>query len=64
VQLDDARRRADKLVAELVKNPEVLNTLLKGIDKIRDEHNDLSSNIEIVNDGNGSRDKKVQERKD
>jgi integrase/recombinase XerD len=64
VQVDELRVKADMLMNELVKNPEVLNALLKGIDKMRDEHNDLSSNIEIVNGGNGSGDKKVQERKD
>jgi hypothetical protein len=35
VQIDDLRNKADKLLTELVKNPEILEALVKGIESIK-----------------------------
>jgi ribosomal protein L40E len=35
VAIDELRAKADTLMNELVKNPEVLNALLKGIEKLK-----------------------------
>jgi hypothetical protein len=37
VAIDELRAKADMLMNELVKNPEVLNALLKGIEKLKME---------------------------
>lgn len=36
VQIDELREKADRLMNELIKNPEVLNALLKGIEKLKE----------------------------
>lgn len=64
IQIDDLRARADMLMNELVKNPRVLNALLEGVEQLKSEQNGLLLNSEIINNGNGSRAKKVQERQD
>jgi len=61
IAIDDLRAKADTLMTELVKNPEVLNALLNGIEKLKNESNLFRNN---QNSTNGGWDKKVQKRKD
>lgn len=60
MQIDELRAKADRLMNELVKNPEVLDALLKGIEKLKN----LSIDKEIINNGSCEGVKKVQEGKD
>ncbi len=36
IEVDETRKKADTLMNELVKNPEVLDSLLKGIEKVKE----------------------------
>jgi ribosomal protein L40E len=63
VQLEDLRVKADMLMNELVKNPEVLNALLKGIEKLKEDGSNLFFNSEIINNGCEGL-KGIQKRKD
>lgn len=62
VEIDGLREKADMLMSELVKNPNVLNALLEGIDKLKNENKLLES--EIISNGYSPRAKKIQERQD
>jgi integrase/ribosomal protein L40E len=62
IKIDEAREKVDSLMNELIRNPKVLNALLEGIGKLKDEQINLSFNDKTIS--NGERAKKVQERKD
>ncbi|MFH8132512.1 MAG: tyrosine-type recombinase/integrase [Candidatus Aenigmatarchaeota archaeon] len=62
VEVEELRGKIDQLMTELVKNPEVLEALLKGIEKLKNQSN-LSFNEQILSNGNGEGVKGVQKRK-
>jgi len=44
MEIDETREKVDRLMNELIKNPNVVDALLNGIEKLRDApHTDLSS---------------------
>jgi len=47
-----------------VKNPKVLNALLDGIEKLKNEQNNLLLSTEIISNGSSQRSKKIQEGED
>ena len=63
VEVEELRSNVDQLMTELVKNPEVLEALLKGIEKIKSQNN-LSFNEQILSNGNTEANKGIQKRKD
>ncbi|MEM3572834.1 MAG: tyrosine-type recombinase/integrase [Nitrososphaeria archaeon] len=62
VEVEELRGKIDQLMTELVKNPEVLEALLKGIEKLKNQSN-LSFNEQILSNGNSEGVKGVQKRK-
>jgi len=39
VEIDETREKADRLMSELIKNPKVLNALLEGVERLKEERN-------------------------
>jgi integrase len=62
VEVEELRSKVDQLMTELVKNPEVLEALLKGIEKIKVQSN-LSFSEQILNNGNAKGNEGIQKRK-
>ncbi|MEM5853787.1 MAG: tyrosine-type recombinase/integrase [Candidatus Aenigmatarchaeota archaeon] len=62
VEVEELKSKIDQLMTELVKNPEVLEALLKGIEKLKNQSN-LSFNEQILSNGNSEGVKGVQKRK-
>jgi ribosomal protein L40E len=62
VEVEELRSKVDQLMTELVKNPEVLEALLKGIEKIKSQSN-LSFSEQILSNGNAKGNEGIQKRK-
>ena len=48
VQIDDLRAKADVLMSELVKNPNVLSALLEGIEKLKSEQSNTLLGLSLI----------------
>ena len=62
VEVEELRSKVDQLMTELVKNPEVLEALLKGIERIKVQSN-LSFSEQILSNGNAKGNEGIQKRK-
>lgn len=63
IEIEELRNRVDQLLTELIKNPEVLEVLVRGLERVNSGSN-LSFSNQIINNGSDKRDKGIQKGKD
>ncbi len=51
IEIDETREKADALMNELVKNPKVLDALLEGVEKLKNEEDEKDKNEEYLKGG-------------
>lgn len=58
IEIDELKAKADQLMNELIKNPKVLNALLEGIERLKEE---TKTNLSFENQNNLERAKQCHE---